>query len=263
MSTSPKTTVVRNYFFHLLLITIWFLSGVSPLLYRFSNKGFVYTLLDYHGTNLHVFGTHMQSDDARCSRGQAASCRALAMDAWRSFVESRKIPPEELIVFAGDFNVNRDTAEFNTTLISPHPAPLVPASPLPPRSGGGGGAMGIATAAESTSFIGNKGESISLHAPDVYQGHEYTWDGTDNSLAHGNYEDRKNRNYIDYVFVVETKNHPATFQSVVQTALVVHSPKFTIAGHVYEDFSDHFPVSATIILNKDPTPTNNTTPAPS
>ncbi|KAG0049319.1 hypothetical protein BGZ83_005889 [Gryganskiella cystojenkinii] len=226
----------------------------------FSNKGFTYAVLDYNGTNIHVFGTHMQSDDSRCQQGQAATCRALAMDAWRSFVKSRNIPTEELIVFAGDFNVKRDTTEFNTTLLVPRPTALTTQL--------SGGKSKDSNTSTSTNTDNNRGggfsaEPILLHAPDVYQGHEYTWDGFDNSIAHAHVDEQKDRNYIDFVFVVESKNRPARFQSVVQTVLNVHSPNFTIAGQVYDDFSDHFPVLATITMNKEPIVNNNiTTPVP-
>lgn len=83
---------------------------------RFSNKGFAYVILDYQGTKIHVFGTHMQSDDSSCSSGQAAGYRAQALDAWRSYINSRNIPAGELVIMTGDFNIKRDTAEFNSLL---------------------------------------------------------------------------------------------------------------------------------------------------
>ncbi|KAG0211916.1 hypothetical protein BGX28_007198 [Mortierella sp. GBA30] len=82
----------------------------------FSNKGFAYVILDYQGTKVHVFGTHMQSDDSACTSGQAARYRGEALDAWRSYINSRNIPAGELVIMAGDFNIKRDTAEFNSLL---------------------------------------------------------------------------------------------------------------------------------------------------
>jgi len=84
--------------------------------FRFSNKGFAYVILDYNGTNIHVFGTHMQSDDSMCSSGQAANCRGLAADEWRQFIDSRNIPANELVIMAGDFNTLRDTSEFSSLM---------------------------------------------------------------------------------------------------------------------------------------------------
>ncbi|KAF9916402.1 hypothetical protein BX616_003845, partial [Lobosporangium transversale] len=83
---------------------------------KLSNKGFVYAVLDYKGTNIHVFGTHTQSDDSQCGQGEAASYRAQAMDAWRRFIDSRNIPKNELVIMAGDFNIDRDTNEFKDLL---------------------------------------------------------------------------------------------------------------------------------------------------
>ncbi|GJJ70022.1 hypothetical protein EMPS_02371 [Entomortierella parvispora] len=82
----------------------------------FSNKGFAYVILDYNGTNIHVFGTHMQSDDSMCTSGQAANYRALALDEWRNFIDSRNIPANELVIMAGDFNTLRDSSEFSTLM---------------------------------------------------------------------------------------------------------------------------------------------------
>lgn len=83
---------------------------------RFSNKGFAYVVINYKGANVHVFGTHMQSDDSGCSAGQAAQCRADALNAWRSYIDGRNIPANELVIMAGDFNIKRDTAEFSSLL---------------------------------------------------------------------------------------------------------------------------------------------------
>jgi endonuclease/exonuclease/phosphatase family metal-dependent hydrolase len=83
---------------------------------RFSNKGFAYVVLDYQGVNVHVFGTHMQSDDSACTSGQAAKFRGEALDAWRGYIDGRNIPANELVIMAGDFNIKRDTAEYNSLL---------------------------------------------------------------------------------------------------------------------------------------------------
>ncbi|KAF9537132.1 hypothetical protein EC957_008790 [Mortierella hygrophila] len=79
----------------------------------FSNKGFAYVILDYKETNIHVFGTHMQSDDSMCSSGQAAKYRGLSLDQWRQFIDSRNIPANELVIMAGDFNILKDSSEFS------------------------------------------------------------------------------------------------------------------------------------------------------
>ncbi|KAF9182650.1 hypothetical protein BGZ50_004783 [Haplosporangium sp. Z 11] len=82
----------------------------------FSNKGFAYVVIDYQGTKVHVFGVHMQSDDSGCTAGEAARCRADALDAWRTYINSQNIPAGELVIMTGDFNIKKDTAEFSTLL---------------------------------------------------------------------------------------------------------------------------------------------------
>ena len=219
-------------------------------------------VLDYNGTNIHVFGTHMQSNDSRCFRGQAELCRAQAMDSWRSFLNDRKISSEELVLFAGDFNIDRNTAEFNSTLTSPHLVSSHPPTLQEKQASGGkgegGGNIDPSVDGDSGSGLGgNTTENVTLHAPDAYQGHGSTWDGIENSIAH--YSKPTDHNYVDFVFVVENKSPSPTVQSLVQTALNVHSPAFTIGGQVYNDYSDHFPILATIVLKKDPVHQSNVT----
>ncbi|KAF8935405.1 sphingomyelinase C [Dissophora ornata] len=133
---------------------------------RFASKGFIYIVLDYEGTNLHVFATHMQSDDASCSAGKAAMYRAQALVEWRKFIDSRQISSNELVIMAGDFNIDKNTDEFNTTLV----------------------------------------EKFQAHQPDAYDGHVSTWDPIENSLAHSNSPGITHRDYIDYVFVDKQHN---------------------------------------------------------
>ncbi|KAG0028929.1 hypothetical protein BGZ81_004280 [Podila clonocystis] len=82
----------------------------------FSNKGFAQVILDYNGTNLHVYGTHMQSDDSGCGKGVARQKRERNLEHWRKYIDGTKVPANELIILAGDFNIERNTAEFNSLL---------------------------------------------------------------------------------------------------------------------------------------------------
>ncbi|KAG0370439.1 sphingomyelin phosphodiesterase [Gamsiella multidivaricata] len=118
---SYSTTAPENG--GVVILSKWPMTQKNQFIYKracgadwFSNKGFAYVVLDYNGTNVHVFGTHMQSDDSACSSGEAASCRASQLDAWRSYIDSRNIAANELIIMAGDFNIKRDTAEFSSML---------------------------------------------------------------------------------------------------------------------------------------------------
>jgi len=76
------------------------------------NKGFAYIVLDYQGANIHVFGTHLQSDSDR----KNVETRNRALDDLHSFIQDRNIPVDELVIFAGDFNINKDTKEFKSLL---------------------------------------------------------------------------------------------------------------------------------------------------
>ncbi|KAF9115873.1 hypothetical protein BGX27_005939 [Mortierella sp. AM989] len=81
-----------------------------------SNKGFAYVAINYQGTNIHVIGTHAQSQDSGCSSGQAESCRSSGFTAMRSFIDSLNIPANELVIISGDLNVKRDTPEYSSML---------------------------------------------------------------------------------------------------------------------------------------------------
>ncbi|KAK3821423.1 MAG: sphingomyelin phosphodiesterase [Benniella sp.] len=120
-SGSYSTTAPENG--GTLILSKWPITQKHQFVYKnacgadwFSNKGFAYVTINYRGANVHVFGTHMQSDDKGCSAGQAAQCRADALNAWRSYIDGRNIPANELVIMAGDFNIKRDTAEFSSLL---------------------------------------------------------------------------------------------------------------------------------------------------
>lgn len=82
----------------------------------YSNKGFVYTVLDVNGTRVHVVGTHAQSTDPGCSSGQAAQTRSRQFKAMDAFLDAKRIPAGEQVLVAGDFNVDSRTPEYDTML---------------------------------------------------------------------------------------------------------------------------------------------------
>ncbi|KAF8934857.1 hypothetical protein CPC16_009709 [Podila verticillata] len=82
----------------------------------FSNKGFAYVILNVNGRKVHVFGTHMQSNDPACTSGQAARYRTSSLKAWRSYIDSRNIPANELVIMAGDFNIDLQSNEYYSAL---------------------------------------------------------------------------------------------------------------------------------------------------
>ncbi|MET7619333.1 sphingomyelin phosphodiesterase [Streptomyces sp. NPDC005408] len=81
-----------------------------------SNKGFVYVVLNVNGTKVHVVGTHAQSTDPGCGAGEAAQMRSLQFKAIDAFLDGKNIPASEQVLVAGDFNVDSRTPEYNTML---------------------------------------------------------------------------------------------------------------------------------------------------
>ncbi|MFF3314554.1 sphingomyelin phosphodiesterase [Streptomyces sp. NPDC003035] len=82
----------------------------------YSNKGFVYAVLDVNGTKVHVVGTHAQSTDPGCSAGEAAQTRSRQFKAMDAFLDAKNIPANEQVIVAGDFNVDSRTPEHSTML---------------------------------------------------------------------------------------------------------------------------------------------------
>ena len=98
-----------------------------------SNKGFVYAVLNVNGTKVHVVGTHAQSTDPGCGAGEAAQMRSRQFKAIDAFLDAKNIPASEQVLVAGDFNVDSRTPEYATMLADagprggrrPHRAPVL------------------------------------------------------------------------------------------------------------------------------------------
>ncbi|MFE7415028.1 sphingomyelin phosphodiesterase [Streptomyces laurentii] len=82
----------------------------------YSNKGFVYAVLDVNGSKVHVVGTHTQSTDPGCGAGEAAQVRSRQFKAIDSFLDAKNIPAGEQVIVAGDMNVDSRTPEYATML---------------------------------------------------------------------------------------------------------------------------------------------------
>ncbi|WP_228973945.1 sphingomyelin phosphodiesterase [Streptomyces sp. DH12] len=82
----------------------------------YSNKGFVYVVLDVGGSRVHVVGTHAQSTDPGCAAGEAARVRSRQFKAMDAFLDAKAIPASEQVVVAGDLNVDTRTPEYATML---------------------------------------------------------------------------------------------------------------------------------------------------
>ncbi|MDJ0462679.1 sphingomyelin phosphodiesterase [Streptomyces sp. H27-C3] len=82
----------------------------------YSNKGFVYAVLNVNGARVHVVGTHAQSTDPGCGAGEAAQMRSRQFKAMDAFLDGKNIPASEQVVVAGDFNVDSHSAEYASML---------------------------------------------------------------------------------------------------------------------------------------------------
>ncbi|QDY79941.1 sphingomyelin phosphodiesterase [Streptomyces qinzhouensis] len=83
---------------------------------RWSNKGFVYAVLEVNGARAHIVGTHAQSTDPGCAAGAAAATRARQFRELDAFLDARNIPASEQVIVAGDLNVDRHSAEYAAML---------------------------------------------------------------------------------------------------------------------------------------------------
>ncbi|MFE0098818.1 sphingomyelin phosphodiesterase [Streptomyces sp. NPDC059009] len=82
----------------------------------YSNKGFVYAVLDVNGTKVHVVGTHTQSTDSGCGSGEAARIRGAQFKEIDAFLDAKKIPAGEQVLVAGDLNVDSHGSEYSSML---------------------------------------------------------------------------------------------------------------------------------------------------
>ncbi|MFJ8647676.1 sphingomyelin phosphodiesterase [Streptomyces sp. NPDC093546] len=82
----------------------------------YSNKGFVYAVLNVNGARVHVVGTHAQSTDSGCAAGEAAQVRSRQFKAMDAFLDAKNIPASEQVLVAGDFNVDSHSAEYAAML---------------------------------------------------------------------------------------------------------------------------------------------------
>ncbi|MEU7641831.1 sphingomyelin phosphodiesterase [Streptomyces sp. NPDC039016] len=89
----------------------------------YSDKGFVYAVLDVDGTKVHVVGTHTQSTDSGCKAGEAAADRAKQLKELDAFLDAKNIPANEEIMVAGDMNIDSHGAEYNALLANADLAP--------------------------------------------------------------------------------------------------------------------------------------------
>ncbi|QGV82464.1 sphingomyelin phosphodiesterase [Streptomyces ficellus] len=82
----------------------------------YSNKGFVYAVLNVDGARVHMVGTHAQSTDPGCDGGEAAAVRSRQFRAMDAFLDAKNIPASEQVLVAGDFNVDSHSGEYASML---------------------------------------------------------------------------------------------------------------------------------------------------
>lgn len=82
----------------------------------YSNKGFVYAVLDVNGSKVHVVGTHAQSTDPGCDPGEAAQVRSRQFRELDAFLDAKAIPAGEQVIVAGDLNVDSHSSEYASML---------------------------------------------------------------------------------------------------------------------------------------------------
>ncbi|ACM11198.1 MULTISPECIES: sphingomyelinase C [Bacillus cereus group] len=187
-----------------------FANGCGPD--NLSNKGFVYTKIKKNDRFVHVIGTHLQAEDSMCGKTSPASVRTNQLKEIQDFIKNKNIPNDEYVLFGGDMNVNKINAENN-----------------------------------SDSEYASMFKTLHASIPS-YTGHTATWDATTNSIAKYNFPDSP-AEYLDYIIASKDHANPSFVENKV---LQPKSPQWTVTSwlkkYTYDDYSDHYPVAATISM---------------
>lgn len=123
-----------------------------------ADKGIVYTKIDKNGQIYNIFNTHLAS----FSTPEAKRLRRLQLGLLRTFMLTKQIPSNEVVIFAGDFNIDKNSDFLEYLLM-------------------------LATLEVD---------------PPAYDGHrEATFDPTINRYARANYSGGETVEYLDYVLV--------------------------------------------------------------
>lgn len=181
-----------------------------------SNKGFVYTKIKKNNHFIHVIGTHLQAEDNMCGKTSPSSVRTAQLKEIQEFIKNKHIPRDEYVLMGGDMNVNKIN---------------------------GGDPNDVNNTSEYASMF------KTLNATALsYTGYIATWDATTNSIAKYNFPTAP-AEYLDYVLVDKDHGQPSTVENKV---LQPKSPEWSVTSwlktYMYNDYSDHYPVEATISL---------------
>ncbi len=131
-----------------------------------ADKGIVYTKIEKNGQIYHVFNTHLASFGTR----KAKRLRRLQLGLLRTFMLTKNIPEDEAVIYAGDFNVDKNNhfSEYQLML------------------------------------------SILEVEPPTFAGYtQGTFDPSINKYAAAKYSGGTNTSYLDYVFTSK-RHRPAT-----------------------------------------------------
>ncbi|KAF9973751.1 AP-3 complex subunit beta-2 [Actinomortierella ambigua] len=198
---------------------------------RFENKGFVYAKIMYMNKHpIHLINTHLQSDDPTTGYRQWTQVRASQLTEIREFVAQSGIPQDEPIIIGGDLNVNMLGSVGATTPNSEN------------------------TDAYSEFMRQEYANMVDKHLAVIkpnYTSTADTWDCVENSIL-GYTSPKVAPMYLDYLFVA--KNHAGSVRSFEVETLKVRPetefqvPKWSCFTRTWtlQDYSDHFPVKATL-----------------
>lgn len=71
----------------------------------YADKGIVYTKIDKNGQIYHIFNTHLASFNTSAAK----RLRRLQLGLLRTFMLTKQIPADEVVIYAGDFNIDKNS----------------------------------------------------------------------------------------------------------------------------------------------------------
>jgi sphingomyelin phosphodiesterase len=90
-------------------------------------------------------------------------------------------------------------------------------------------------------------QRLEVLEPNSYAGHNTSWDPIGNGLAYVQYQDFDHAEYLDYIFVSARHARPSYWHN---QALDIPSPRWNEGNFYYQEYSDHYPVTAFAYANE-------------
>ncbi|RHY28314.1 hypothetical protein DYB32_006073 [Aphanomyces invadans] len=166
---------------------------------KVADKGAIYVQMKKRGEVIHVVGTHMQAWETDA----AVAARDKQLKMLAAWVDSKKIPKRDAVVYAGDFNIDSASAEFDT----------------------------MVTTLKATNPQTIAGTS------------EYSFDPFTNVLASTGKSSGGKQERLDYVMVGTEHRQPTSSWTQVIPLKVDHGwEDKALYDTIVTDLSDHFPV---------------------